>query len=334
MRRSSAVLLGAAACALLLLVSVLPDVSSSTAAVAPVPTAAAAAGDADGASGAAVRRRVGGEEAADLLPRPPSALPAALHGEGTEAAREGGGGGGGSDRPVPTIPPALGYCARSLPVRTRRLLCFGDSLTAGAYFEASGRLAYHPYGGELARLLGDGWTVESRGYPGWKVGDLEAHLPSLAAQKFSHKEYDGLVVLSGANDLMLSTASAEAVAAASLRLAESVRRHVAVGWVVHLKNPLLIPSRRSRTRKLQKLQFYCQNAAKTNSRLRTANRALQRLLGGGAGCRLLDPFDTLSMARNLSRVWADCLHPTPAGSDILARHIAERLTPMLYPATH
>eukprot|EP00754_Rhynchopus_humris_P007278 Rhum_TRINITY_DN13396_c0_g2::Rhum_TRINITY_DN13396_c0_g2_i1::g.59743::m.59743 len=331
MRRSRALLLGAAACALLLLVFVLPDVSNPTAAVAPpVPTAAAAAAaeDADSEKG------VGAEEAAGLRVHP-SALPAAAtHDDGAEAAREGGGDGGDGERPVPTVPPALGYCARSLAVRTRRLLCFGDSLTAGAYFEASGRLAYHPYGAELARLLGGGWTVEARGYPGWKVGDLEAHLPSLAAQKFSHKEYDGVVVLSGANDLMLSTASAEAVAAASLRLAEAVRRHVRVGWVVHLKNPLLVPSRRSRARKLQKLQFYCQNAAKTNSRLRAANRALQRMLGGGAGCRLLDPFDALSMARNLSRVWADCLHPTPAGSDMLARHIAERLTPMLYPAPH
>ena len=226
-----------------------------------------------------------------------------------------------------TMKPSQTHCLRSLKVVHKRILCLGDSLTQGTYLTSKRKMRHHPYGAALQQALGEGWIVEYQGYAGWTTGDISRSLESIVADKIKGRLFDGVILLSGANDILKTTAASLEIAHSSVRLADQLKELITYSWVIHLKNPLMIPAARPKHRKLQKDTFYCTSGGLTNRRIREVNRAMEGLV---QGCRLWDPFDALSRTRDLGRIWFDCIHPSPEGSDRLGQLLAERLKEMVY----
>lgn len=102
-------------------------------------------------------------------------------------------------------------------MQVRKVLCVGDSLTAG-WYQAPGasQASFHPYGASLFSSLGNSVEVVSLGWPGWTSVELlegadqrtairdapegSAHLPGI---RLAVKEHSPSVVLllAGTNDL-------------------------------------------------------------------------------------------------------------------------------------
>lgn len=89
-----------------------------------------------------------------------------------------------------------------------RVMCYGDSLTAGYYGSTSN---YCPYASKLARRLGV--HVDEVGMSGWRVDEMVANLdtgcgvdtfgkpgPGLAVQ-LGRQKYDVCILMAGTNDL-------------------------------------------------------------------------------------------------------------------------------------
>ncbi len=91
-----------------------------------------------------------------------------------------------------------------------KILCYGDSLTAG--FHAWGR-AFLPYGQVLKQRLGPGCQVDWLGYNGWTTAQMVASVDDQEARDVTRHiwpglnvmlnktQYDLAIVMAGTNDL-------------------------------------------------------------------------------------------------------------------------------------
>ena len=97
-----------------------------------------------------------------------------------------------------------------------RVLCFGDSLTAG--YHESGRM-FHPYASALEPLLGGGARVDHVGLSGWTAKKMASTLDDRACTDVCGRTWKGLraklldekcfthcVILAGTNDVASDTA--------------------------------------------------------------------------------------------------------------------------------
>jgi lysophospholipase L1-like esterase len=81
----------------------------------------------------------------------------------------------------------------------KKILAFGDSLTAG-YYRGGG--SFNPYANRLGALLGSEWQVVEVGWSGETTTEMVRRLPTvLQAFKLENVTFDYILILGGTNDL-------------------------------------------------------------------------------------------------------------------------------------
>ena len=199
-----------------------------------------------------------------------------------------------------------------------RVLCYGDSLTAGYW--ANGR-RFHPYAGEAKRLLGV--PIDHVGLCGWTTKQMVASLDNPNCRdvcgnmwkglrvKLREHRYSHCVILAGTNDVGGREGGAEDIVRNIVKLASVAMQHGCKVFV------MTIPEMRAE-----------QQQAKMHA-IRT--RANQLLMQQGSHLNTIDlaplvPYHRVHRAER-DRIWEpDGLHLRPDGYDKMGRAVAARLT--------
>ncbi|KAK0628401.1 SGNH hydrolase-type esterase domain-containing protein [Bombardia bombarda] len=196
-----------------------------------------------------------------------------------------------------------------------RILCFGDSLTAG--YSAMGSV-YHPYEKMLVQMLEmafpdmDVETVED-GKPGCtvKFAYLDRIQENFPPKKKDAEPFDWVIVLGGTNDLAIGVPP------------ESVFEKLREVWDFALR------------RKCKVLALTVPEAGGFRKRTEPPRIKLNDLIKGykRTGFHVFDlfaavPFQSMS-AQDKERYWDDGLHFTPDGYDLIGNKIGIMLVSVL-----
>ena len=228
-----------------------------------------------------------------------------------------------SDNTVTSTKPhkATSTCSGQLSSSGRKLLLFGDSLTAGAYFNINGSLSFHSYKYQLQNVLSD-WHIEFKGYPGGKSSELLQLIPQIR-RRLNFSSYTGVILLAGTNDLLRPTQTLDQISDNVHIIAKTLQNNYNTSWVLYLKVPIVSPVVPA-IRKVRKRASYCKTGHLSNPKITQFNKILTKKLDR---CRHIDPFSELPQDNRT--LWSDCVHPNEVGYDYLGNIIGNKLRDML-----
>mmetsp|Transcript_36523 Transcript_36523/g.113926 ORF Transcript_36523/g.113926 Transcript_36523/m.113926 type:complete len:231 (+) Transcript_36523:913-1605(+) len=202
----------------------------------------------------------------------------------------------------------------------KRILCFGDSLTAGYYAQGN---RFHPYANLLKKLLGV--EVDYIGLSGWTTRQMCDSKDSDSCVDVVRRSWRGLraqlkrnrythcIILGGTNDV---SASSPDMILSNLRTLHAIARQFGCKTVA-----LTIPELAAERRQPQIHE----------TRLRVNEAILQRKID----CDLVVDIDKvlpLAKATQVQRmsIWEpDGLHLQPEGYDTVARAISSQITQVI-----
>ena len=223
---------------------------------------------------------------------------------------------------------AVQASAAASDARTTRVLCYGDSLTAGFW---SGGHAFHPYATQLSRRLG-GCAVDHIGLSGYTSaqmaatlggntteGDVDATRQRWATldEALERTAYTHVVVLAGTNDLSrLRHAGGPRSAADVVDDVAALHKRALASGAQTLA--LTVPQPAFEGVRPQ----MAAGRAEINAGLRDFAAAKERVT--------LPDLEPLlphlnATAEERARLWDDGLHLTPAGYDTLGDAVADAL---------
>ena len=223
--------------------------------------------------------------------------------------------------------------AAAADARTTRVLCYGDSLTAGLF---GGGHRFHPYATQLSLRLG-GCTVDHIGLSGFTSAQMAATLSGNQTggnktegdvdatrqrwisldEALERSAYTHAVILAGTNDLSRLRHAGDPRSAADV-VADVAALH-----------------KRALASGAQTLALTVPQPAFEGARPQMAagraeiNAGLREFAAATAGVTLLDLEPLLphlnATAEERTRLWDDGLHLTPAGYDTLGDVVADAL---------
>jgi len=214
-------------------------------------------------------------------------------------------------------------------VNKRRILCYGDSLTAG--FHSHG-FNFHPYASKLAQLIHlhidhigmNGWTVQEMVSSADKpkvtcvCGRVWEGLEYKLREASTSQPYDLVIIMAGTNDLSAVRGST----AEQDKLLDSLKALHSIAHKYHCETICLsIPEMQAETGKhyenIREARTYLnaglRKFASAHSRpTKDSGTPAPRAVTFVDGCRLLPSWHTADKT-TLDTMWDDGLHLTPAG---------------------
>eukprot|EP00760_Papus_ankaliazontas_P036241 PhM_4_TR8265/c0_g1_i1/m.106503 len=235
-------------------------------------------------------------------------------------------------KPHTTPADTIDMCSH-IVLKNKRLFAYGDSLTAGAYWNIPKRkLRYHPYKTHLERLLRSHFrdpqiNVTHKGYPGWPSGALQGVFETEFVKQHTATPFDACILLGGTNDVLQSRSVSKAV--------ENI---VKMHRLCHAHNVpsvalLLPPIDFSFGPFVKGLTDFCSppqpnvvqmNRKKLNEGI-VSGLALLSSSSSSSSCGIIDPQSRLKHDAGHRALWHDCVHPTSDGYEIVAQLIFEHL---------